>query len=83
MRDVTKTKPSHHNPPGKQAPAAKPTWPGTHAGAQLATEVKNSPKCPEETKARLIREIIDHEERRGLCTQTLIRKIRKQLHQLT
>ena len=79
IRDVTKTKPAHYRQESKAEIAKKQTWPTTHQGVQLATEVKDHAVLPEETKARLIREIIDYEGSHGQCTKTFIRKIRKQL----
>ncbi|HKQ69315.1 MAG TPA: molecular chaperone DnaJ [Polyangiaceae bacterium] len=78
FHDVTKTKPSHHRRTNQVAVAEKQTWPGTFEGAKLATEVKNSTVCSNESKARLIREIIDYEGSHGSCTQTFIKKIRRQ-----
>lgn len=78
MRDVTKTKPSHHASAPKAVPAAKATWPTTHEGTTLATAV-NASGLPAETKARLVREIIEYEGSHGKCTQTFTKKIRKQL----
>jgi hypothetical protein len=57
----------------------KQTWPSTAAGAQLATEVKNAPGLSADAKAKLTREIIDHETTHGQCTQTFLKKIRKHL----
>src|SRR5438128_1587763 len=60
-RDVTKTKPSHYQKqPVKGAPVEKPTWPSTFEGGQLATEVRDSPNCSADVKARLIREIMEY-----------------------
>jgi len=78
FHDVTKTKASHHRAPNKEA-AVKPQWPVTFEGANLAAEVRDSATCTAETKARLIREVIEHEAIRGLCTQTFIKKVRKQV----
>jgi hypothetical protein len=78
MRDVTKTKPSHGAKP-KAVAAARPTWPTTANGGVLATEVRDCPHINEDIKARLVREIIEYEEARGQCTQTFLRKVRKQL----
>lgn len=80
LRDVTKTKPSHHRQPNKpeQAPQ-KSQWPTTHEGGQLATEVQNTGHASSDVKARLIREIIEYEGSHGRCTQTFIKKVRKQL----
>ena len=79
MRDVTKTKPSHHRPTNKAAVAQKQTAPATFEGQRLAAEIASSPSCSSEMQARLIREIIDYEGSHGRCTQTFIRKIRKQV----
>jgi hypothetical protein len=79
VRDVTKTKSEHFRKPGSGQLAAKPTWPATAAGIQLATEVRDSPNCAEDIKAKLIREIIEYEGSHGHCTQTFTRKVRKQL----
>jgi hypothetical protein len=79
FRDVTKTKASHHRGTNVAAAAQKATWPSTLAGAQLATEVRDSASCASDTKARLTREIIDHEASHGQCTQTFLKKIRKQV----
>jgi hypothetical protein len=58
---------------------AKPQWPATVEGAGLAAEIRDSKMCTAETKAKLIREVLDHEAARGQCTQTFIKKIRKQV----
>ena len=79
MRDVTKTKESHHRQTNKAPVAEKQVWPITFEGAKLATEVRDSAVCANESKARLIREIIDYEGSHGSCTQTFIKKIRKQV----
>jgi len=80
MRDVTKTKPAHFRQTNK-APEAekKPDWPTTFDGGKLATEVRDSATTSAETKARLIREIIDYEGSHGSCTKTFMQKVRKQL----
>ncbi len=79
IRDVTKTKPSHHqHPTNRTAAAPKQTWPSTPAGAALATEVQKS-GLSAEVKARLTTEIMEYEASHGSCTQTFTRKIRKQL----
>jgi RecJ-like exonuclease len=87
MRDVTKTKPSHHKaaqphtPGAGQATAVKvaaSTEPTTGEGQLLARDVDASALSPE-NKLRLRREIVEFEEVRGACTQTFLRKIRKQL----
>jgi hypothetical protein len=79
LRDVTKTKPSHYGPTNKAVPAAKQTWPSTFEGAQLAGEVRDCATLSSDVKARLTREIIDHEATHGKCTQTFLKKVRKQL----
>ena len=78
MRDVTKTKPSHYGNQSKSAAPAKATWPTTFDGTTLATEV-NASGLSAETKARLVREIIEYEGSHGKCTQTFTKKVRKQL----
>ena len=77
FRDVTKTKPSHYKPPATEAPKG-PRGPATAEGAQLAREVSESTVLPEDAKVRLLAEIINHENTHGRCTQTFIKKIRKQ-----
>ena len=57
----------------------KATWPVTFEGGQLATEVRDSPMCTAEVKSRLIREVMEHEATHGSCTQTFIKKVRKQI----
>ncbi len=80
FHDVTKTKASHHQPTNRApAAAAKAQWPVTFEGGQLAKEVQDSARCTSEVKARLIREIIDYEGSHGQCTQTFVKKIRKQI----
>lgn len=78
FRDVTKTKPSHYANAAKAAAPAKATRPTTPAGAALANEVEAS-GIAAETKARLVREIIEYEGSHGHCTQTFTKKVRKQL----
>jgi hypothetical protein len=78
MRDVTKTKPSHHRPTNKAGPPVKQTWPSTHSGVLLATEVRDS-GASDQIKARLTAEIMEYETSHGSCTQTFIKKIRKQI----
>jgi hypothetical protein len=80
FRDVTKTKPSHYRQPNKAPVAAKQAqWPTTFEGVKLANEVKDAATVSNETKARLTREIIEHEGTHGSCTQTFIKKVRKQI----
>ena len=75
---MTKTKASHHRSASPAAAAAKATWPSTHDGTVLGNEVKAS-GLAEEAKARIIREIIEYEGSHGKCTQTFMKKVRKQL----
>jgi DnaJ-class molecular chaperone len=79
VRDVTKTKPSHHQQTNKAAVAEKQVWPITFEGGKLATEVRDSAGSSNDLKAKLIREIMDYEGSHGSCTQTFIKKIRKQI----
>jgi hypothetical protein len=76
LRDVTKTKPSHHQP--KVVPGAKPTGPTTFEGGRLALEVEAS-GATVEVKAKLIREILEYEASHGKCTQTFMKKLRRQI----
>ena len=46
-------------------------------GNQLALDVNGS-ALPQETKTRLIAEIVNHESTHGRCTKTFLKKIRKQ-----
>jgi hypothetical protein len=59
LRDVTKTKASHYGTPAKAVAAPRPTWPSTLEGEKLATEVRDSGSVSNDTKSRLVREIID------------------------
>jgi len=79
LRDVTKTKPSHHRQSNKAAVVEKQSWPSTFEGGQLANEVRDCAQLSNDTKGRLTREIMDHEATHGKCTQTFIKKIRKQV----
>ena len=81
FRDVTKTKPSHHTQSNvtKAQAVAKPQWPVTFEGGALATQVQASTTMSADTKAKVIREIIDHEASHGSCTQTFLKKVRKLL----
>lgn len=78
FHDVTKTKPSHHRQANKAEVVAKQVWPSTYEGGQLASEVRDSLVCSADLKAKLIREIMDYEGSHGKCTQTFVKKIRKQ-----
>jgi hypothetical protein len=79
FHDVTKTKASHHRGTNKTAAVEKQTWPSTTEGARLASEIRDNSSCANETKARLTQEIIEHESSHGLCTQTFLKKMRKQV----
>ena len=80
FRDVTKTKPSHYRPANKPGGAPeKPTGPTTFEGVQLAKEVEAASSVSNDTKAKLIREIMEYETTHAKCTQTFIKKVRKQL----
>jgi hypothetical protein len=76
---VTKTKESHHRPTNKAPVIAKAQWPETLDGGQLAKEVQASTRVTSEAKVKLIREILDHEGSHGQCTQTFLKKVRKQI----
>ena len=78
FRDVTKTKPSHYAPQPRHEEAKGPRGPVTPEGAQLAKEVAESTVLMADAKARLLAEIIQHESTHGRCTQTFMKKIRKQ-----
>jgi hypothetical protein len=78
FHDVTKTKASHHQASNKAAPVVKQTVPTTFEGTRLATEIQAT-SLPEATQTRLIREVMEYEGSHGRCTQTFIKKIRKQL----
>ena len=82
FRDVTKTKPSHHKATGPAA-AEKAKWPATLEGGQLATDVRDSTSLSADAKAKLILEIMDHEATHGRCTQTFVKKMRKQVRPRT
>ncbi len=75
FRDVTKTKPSHHKAPASGPAAAK--WPTSLEGTQLANAIRDG-SLGADVKTRLIVEIIDHEATHGRCTQTFVKKMRKQ-----
>lgn len=83
FHDVTKTKPAHHMRSNVVTPAAKQTWPSTFEGAALATQVRDCAGVSADTKARITREIIEHETTHATCTQTFIKKIRKQVKPAT
>jgi hypothetical protein len=79
FRDVTKTKPAHYRQPNKAPVVEQKNWPTTFEGGKLATEVRDCAILSNDTKAKLTREIIDHEATHGSCTQTFMKKVRKQL----
>ena len=79
FRDVTKTKPSHFRQPNKAAAVEKPEGPASLEGIQLAREVNAAAHLSSATKAKLTLEIMEHEATHGKCTQTFIKKVRKQL----
>ncbi len=79
FHDVTKTKPSHHVQSNRAPVVEKQVWPSTLEGTRLATEVKDCRYVSAETKAKLTREIIEHETVHGSCTQTFMKKVRKLL----
>jgi hypothetical protein len=81
FRDVTKTKPDHHHRTPAEVPRG-PKVPVTPEGAQLAAEVNGSTVLGVDAKARLVAEIANHESSHGRCTQTFIRKVRKQTRPL-
>ena len=83
IRDVTKTKPSHFGPTNKAQVVAKSVWPVTTEGGKLATEVKANAGFTEALKAKLVQDIIDHEDVHGLCTKTFVKKVRQQLRPRT
>ncbi len=78
FRDVTKTKPSHFRGANKAAEGVKATWPSTFAGDALGKEVQAS-GLSNDSKAKLVRDIMDHEATHSECTQTFVKKVRKQL----
>lgn len=79
LRDVTKTKPSHFRPQKKPGVVEKTAGPATFEGRELAKEVSESSIISSGTKAKLTIEIIEHEATHGKCTQTFVKKVRKQL----
>jgi DnaJ-class molecular chaperone len=83
FHDVTKTKPAHHQPSNRAPVVAKQVWPATPEGDLLAKEIRNASALSADTKARLTREIIDHEATHGQCTKTFLKKVRKQFRSPT
>ena len=78
FHDVTKTKESHHRPTNVAAAREKPSWPTSPAGVMLATQIRDSAGLSDTTKARVIREIIEHESVHGQPTKTFLKKVRKE-----
>jgi hypothetical protein len=78
MRDVTKTKASHHRAQTAAPAPAKPTWPSSTEGSRLAREVQASPGVTEAAVATLVRRILEHEATHGSCTDTFLKKMRKE-----
>ena len=79
FHDVTKTKPSHYRQPKKPGTVEKPQGPSSFEGTQLANEVQACAHLSSGTKTKLTLEIVEHEATHGKCTQTFIKKVRKQL----
>jgi hypothetical protein len=79
MRDVTKTKPSHHRAASAAEAAKKASAPTTFEGIRLAGEVAANQSLSSEVKLKLTREIIEYETTHGSCTKTFMKKIRKQV----
>ncbi len=79
FHDVTKTKTSHRQQSNRAPVVEKQTWRASPAGAALATEIRDSSALSSDLKTRLTREIIDHEVKHGTCTQTFLKKVRKQV----
>ena len=79
LRDVTKTKPSHYRQPNKPKGVETPQKPSTFENIQLAKEVQASGNLSSATKSKLTLEIVEHEGTHGKCTQTFVKKVRKQL----
>ena len=79
FRDVTKTKPSHHKQTNKVGTVEKTQGPATFEGMRLAKDVSECPHLSNGTKTKLTLEIVEHEATHGTCTQTFLKKVRKQL----
>lgn len=79
MRDVTKTKPSHHRAPNAaQGGANQPLVATTPEGMQLVADLQAS-ALSKDTVTKLTREVVEYEASHGRCTQTFIKKMRKRL----
>ena len=72
-------KASHHRPTNRLPAVVKQTWPTTSLGTQLAEQIRDASNLTADSKAKLTREIIDHEASHGQCTQTFLKKVRKQV----
>ena len=83
FHDVTKTKPAHHPPTNRAPVVEKQVWPVTPAGDLLAKEIRDAAGLSADAKAKLTREIIEHEATHGQCTKTFLKKIRKQFRSPT
>lgn len=79
FHDVTKTKPSHHRQPNKAKVPQAPAGPSTFEGMQMAKEVQSCAFISNSTKTKIMIEIVEHEATHGKCTQTFVKKVRKQL----
>jgi RecJ-like exonuclease len=79
FHDVTKTKPSHHKQTNKAGTVEKVQGPATFEGIRLAKEVADCTHLSNGTKTKLTLEIVEHEGTHGTCTQTFLKKVRKQL----
>lgn len=78
FHDVTKTKPSHYRQATPANSAASRNTPTTPGGILLANEVRGS-SLPDTNKEKLLRDIVDQEATHGRLTQTLVKKVRKQI----
>lgn len=83
-RDVTKTKSQQGRGPmpkgEKEADTTKRyTAPRTREGIKLAGEIKACTIISDETKTRLLNELVAYEASHGDCTKTFSKKVRKQL----
>ena len=78
IRDVTKTKSSHHHPTNRAPVVVKPQFPSSFEGVKLANEVQAS-GLGDDVKTRIVREIIEYEGTHGSCTKTFQQKVRKQI----
>jgi len=80
VRDVTKTKASHHaRPITAEEKKIRRSTPTSTKGVLLAEEVRSSPHCTDATKDRLVKEIVAYEASHGTCTKTFVNAMRKKL----